>query len=33
MKMTDTSELENLLKGDDAAIWLEEEIAKHDSGT
>lgn len=31
IKMSDSSELENLMKGDAAVTWLEAEIAKHDT--
>jgi len=29
IEMSDPSELENLMKGDDASAWLKEEIKKH----
>lgn len=31
LKMSDSSELETLMKGDAAVTWLEEEIEKHDT--
>ena len=31
--MSDTSELESLMRGEAAVTWLEEEIAKHDTSS
>ena len=31
LKMADGSELSNLMQGEDAVAWLEEEIGKHDT--